>query len=162
MEEDLTYNDSLNFHFIFATALWSQKLDQEVFETLTSSDLNIISIDSLKKQLVNYYSFAKRTFDIIMNRYANIIEEASRNTLNTRFNALWNNTWNDPDYENNEQRDMKPINYESLKKVQEFKYFLNSLKNQLFWYVISPLNEANEKAGNLISQINTELIQLEK
>ena len=158
MENDLPYNDSLNKHFRQTTALWSIKIDQEYFSTLTSSDLNIISNDSLKKELISYYSFAKRTFDVRISRYANIIEDASKNIFNTRFNELWGSTWDDPHYEDDRSIKMtKPLNYESLKKDVEYLYFLKSLKNQLFWYVRAVLYEAKARSEKIIKILDEEL-----
>jgi hypothetical protein len=163
MEEDLAYNDSLKTHFRQTTALWSPKIDQEVFATLSSSDLNIISNDSIKNEIISYYSFAKRTFDVRMNRYAKIMEDASKNIFSSRFNELWGNSWNDPHYiDNIQQKTMTPKNYEELKKDEEYLYFLKSLKNQLYWYVRSPLKEATEKSERVLELISNELETLKE
>lgn len=162
MENDLKYHDSLQYHFRYTTALWSPKINQEYFERTTSSDFNIITNDSLKNELLDYYSFAKRTFDVRMNRYAVLMDDASRNVFNSRFNAFWNNTWNDPDYPESTARDMKPMDYEALKKDSEYRYFLQTLKNQLYWYVREPLTQANQSAEKLIGLIDAELKSVEE
>ncbi|MBW2938506.1 hypothetical protein KXJ69_10330 [Aureisphaera sp. CAU 1614] len=163
MKEGLPYHDSLRGHFRNKTSLWSPKIDQEVFETMTSTDLNIISNDSLKKELISYYSFAKRTFDVRMNRYATIMEDASKNIFIGRFNEFWGNSWDDPDYkENLSEKTMTPIDYEKLKKDDEYLYFIKSLKNQLFWYVRNPLSQAKEKSERLIMLLDEEIKKLEK
>ncbi len=154
---DLPYSDSLSIYFMNSTALWMPRLDQEVFSTLTSTDLNIISNDTLKKEITSYYSFAKRQFDIFISRYANIIEDASKNIFPTRFNALWNNSWNDPEKELQGGRVMIPNDYEALKKDKEYLYFLRSQKNQLYWYVREPLKQAKIRSENLLSSLDQEL-----
>ena len=160
---DLPFNDSLKTHFSQSTAVYSPKIDQEVFTTLSSNDLNIISNDSLKNEIVSYYSFAKRIFDIRMNRYANVMEDASKDVFSSRFNELWGNSWNDPHYiDKNEDKTFTPKNYESLKKDDEYLYFLKSQKNQLYWYVRSPLKIATEKSKRLLVLINDELKTLKK
>jgi hypothetical protein len=159
---DLPYHDSLQYHFRYTTALWTPKINQEFFERTTSTDLNIIENDSLKDAIINYYSFAKGTFDIRMERYASIMDHASKNVFNTRFNAFWNNTWKDTDFPDNSERDMKPNDYDVLKSDREYRYFLETLKNQLYWYVRSPLKQANEKADHLVFQIDNELRELKK
>ena len=78
-----------------------------------------------------------------------------------RFNALWNYTWDNPD-ENPNQRFMIPNDYETLKKDKEFNYFLRSLKNQLYFYIRSPLEKAQNKSESLLKAIDRELMQLEK
>ncbi len=162
MEEDLAFHDSLRHHFRMTTSLWSPKIDQEVFASMTSSDLNIISNDSLKSAIITYYSFAKRTFDVRMNRYADIIGHAGKEIFNTRFNEMWGNTWDDPDYlEIQSQKTMTPINYEQLKRDQEYHYFLKSLKNQLYWYVRLVMDDGLENSEKLIALIDEELETLE-
>lgn len=164
MENNYPYNDSLKYHFRFTTALWSPKINQEFFERTTSTDLNIIINDSLRNELLDYYSFAKRTFDVRINRYAVIMDDAIQDVFYSRFNASWNNTWNDKDYTDtaSKDRDMKPIDYESLKADREYRYFLETLKNQLYWYVRRPLKQANESSEKLINLINGELQSMKK
>jgi len=149
-KEDLPYNDSLNFHFLNSTARWMPTIEQEVYATMTASDLNIITNDSLKIEIVDYYSFAKRKFDTSINRYANVIENANNNLFNTRFDGLWNT----------QDRAMIPHNFESLKSDKEYNYFINSLQRQLWYEVRDPLQKAKSKSEKLISDIGNELKKL--
>lgn len=150
--ENLPFNDSLNFHFLNSTARWMPSIEQEVQATMTAADLNIISNDSLKIEIVDYYSFAKRKFDTSINRYANVIENANNNIFNTRFDGLWNTG----------DRAMITHDYESLKIDKKYKYFINSLKMQLWYEVRDPLNKAKSKSEKLITRIDKELLELEK
>ncbi len=152
MEKDLPYEESLNFHFLNSTAYWPVGLDQGIFETLTSGDLNIISNDSLKKRIVDYYAFVDIEFNPLIIKYRDIIDNASRNLFNTRFNTLWN------------IRDgaMIPHDYESLKNDKEYNYYISSLDNQIFWLVEDPLNKADSRAKSLVKYIDNELIELKK
>ncbi len=161
LESELPYHDSLSIHFSSTTQSWTPRIDQEVFASLSSADLNIISNDSLKKEIISYYSFAKRKFEVTIGRYTNIIEDASQDIFNSRFNALWNNTWNNPKAIRT-QNWMIPNDYEALKKDKEYKYFLGSLKNQLYWLVRDPLDEAKFRAKNLNNSIDKELQELQK
>ncbi len=162
VEEDLPHHDSIDIYFMNSTAVWMPRLDQEVFATLTSTDLNIISNDTLKREIISYYSFAKRRFDVFINRYANIIEDASKDIFPSRFNALWNNSWNDPDKELSGGRVMIPNDYEALKNDKEYLYFLRSQKNQLYWYVRSPLKDAKKRGDKLLESLEKELRKLEQ
>ncbi len=152
MEANLPYNDSLNFHFLNSTAYWAARIDQGVFSTLSSADLNLISNDSLKKEIVSYYTFAKTNFDMKISKYSNIIDNASENLFNTRFDELWNTN----------ERAMIPHDYEALKKDKEYKYFINSLNQQIFWLVEEPLTNADKKAKNLLKLIDDELTVLKE
>jgi len=152
METNLSYNDSLNFHFLNSTAYWATRIDQGVFSTLSSADLNLISNDNLKEQIVSYYTFAKTNFDMKISKYSKIIDNASENLFSTRFDGLWNTT----------ERAMIPHDFEALKKDKEYKYFINSLNQQIFWLVEEPLTNADKKAKNLLQLIDEELNALEK
>lgn len=147
MEADLPYNDSLDFHFLNSTAVWAPRIDQEIFATMTASDLNIISNEDLKKEVVSYYSFAKRFFDTSIFRYHNVMADASTEIFPTRFDGLWNTV----DYE------MIPHDYEALKKDKVYNYFLNSLDRQLWFYVQDPLRQAKKRAEQLVALLNEEL-----
>ncbi len=150
MDEDLPYQNSLQFHFLNSTAVWSPGTDLGVFSTLTSNDLNIISNDSLKQSIVDYYAFANRDFRPLTQRYQEIIYNASRDLFNTRFDQIWNTS----------ARAMIPHDYASLKSDKEYNYFLHSLKHQLFYLVQDPLKKADDKAGALIRAIDIELKEL--
>ncbi len=152
LEKDLPYIEKLNFHFLNSTAIWMPRIDQEVFATLTSTDLNIISNTTLKKELTSYYSFAKRRFDIYINRYASIMEDASKNIFSTRFNELWNT----------KKGAMVPHDYEALKKDNEYLYFLRSLKHQLWFYIREPLQNAKKRADTLLESLEKEYRKLEQ
>ncbi|QIE57998.1 hypothetical protein G5B37_03740 [Rasiella rasia] len=151
-EDNLPYQDSLNFHFLNSTARWMPTIEQEVYATMTATDLNIITNDSLKIEIVDYYSFAKRKFDTSINRYANVIENASNNIFNTRFDRLWNT----------EDRAMIPHDFELLKVDKEYNYFIKSLNKQLWFEVRDPLNKAKSKSEKLITRIENELLKLEE
>ncbi|HAT63664.1 MAG TPA: hypothetical protein DCS66_03545 [Flavobacteriaceae bacterium] len=152
LNDDLPFSTSLNFHFLNSTAYWAQRIDQGVFSTLSSTDLSIISNDSLKKEIVSYYTFAKTNFDMKMAKYSKIIDNASENLFSTRFDGLWNTT----------ESAMIPHDFEALKKDKEYKYFINSLNQQIFWLVEEPLTNADKKAKNLLQLIDEELNTLEK
>jgi len=161
IEENLSFHDSLRYHFNLSTVMWPPRFNQEVFESLSSSDINNISNDNLKRNIIKYYYDAENTI-AGMERYGNVVEGASRDIFNTRFNALWNESWADPHYERSLERMMKPRDFEALKKDEEYLYFLKSQKNQLYWYVRSRLIEARTNAEELVIQFEAELDEFEK
>ncbi|MCB0787343.1 MAG: hypothetical protein KDC02_24395, partial [Flavobacteriales bacterium] len=147
IEADLPYHDSLDFHFLNSTAYWSPRIDQAVFSTVTSSELNLIKNDSLKKSIASYYTFAKSSFDMKIAKYSSIIDHASREIFSTRFDQLWNTN----------DRAMVVHDYEALKKDKVYNYFLNSLNQQIYWLVEEPLKTGKKKAEELIEFIEAEL-----
>jgi len=153
IEKNLPYHDSLNFPF--STAIFWPSIDQEIFATITSSDLNNISNDSLKKEITAYYSYANGEFDTSIERYTNYIEDGVRNIFNSRFTGFGVI----PD---EEKISMVPNDFEALKKDKEYHYFLKTQQNYFHWYMKRPLNGAKEKADNLLGSINDELTQFDK
>ena len=160
IEQNLPYRDSLKYHFGRITQTWTPKINMEVFEALKSNDLNLISNDGLRNKLISYYSWSSNILNEDVAGYVKIIEEASLNIFNTRFDALWNGNykkykatenWEDLELE------MIPNDYEELKQDKAFMYFLRSLKNQYYWKIEVSLNSLNERANDLIKSIDTEL-----
>ena len=155
IEEDLSYSrDSL--HFAHATATWWVNIDQEIFTTVTSANLNNISNDELKKEITSYYSYASGKFDTSITNYEDYIHEHGvRNIFNSRFTGFGS-------FPGGGQKQMYPNNWEALKKDKEYRYFLKTQQNYFYWYVKSPLIEAKEKADQLLVSINKELKHLKK
>ena len=147
LEENLSYEDSLSYHFFNSTQIWwIPRIDQELFTTMTTDDLNIITNDSLKQGIISYYSFAKRKFDPNVERYARNMEWASSNLFKNRFQGLWSF-----------EQKMIPNDFESLKTDKEYLYFINSLSRQLWFFIQEPLEDAGFKSSYLIEQITNEL-----
>ena len=160
IEQDLQYQDSLKYHFGRITQTWTPKINTEVFEALKANDLNLISNDGLRDKLISYYSWSSNVLDAQVNKYVQRIEDANSTIFNTRFNALWNGNYKK--YRVTENFDdlkleMVPNNYNELKKDEEFKYFLRSLKNQFYWDIEVAQNVINEKINDLIKSIDSEL-----
>ena len=160
IEQDLQYQDSLKYHFGRITQTWTPKINTEVFEALKANDLNLISNDGLRDKLISYYSWSSNVLDAQVNKYVQRIEDANSTIFNTRFNALWNGNYKI--YRVTENFDdlkleMVPNNYNELKKDEEFKYFLRSLKNQFYWDIEVAQNVINEKINDLIKSIDSEL-----
>ena len=151
IKADHPYHDSLNFRFLNSTAVWAPRIDEEIFATMTASDLNIISNEDLKKKILSYYSFAKKVFDTSISRYHDVVASASKDIFSTRFDGLWNT------------RDgaMIPHDFKALKNDKIYNYFLKSLDKQLWYYVQDPLTKGKERAEDLVILLNEELALLQ-
>jgi hypothetical protein len=57
---------------------------------------------------------------------------------------------------------MIPNDYDALKKDKEYLYFLRSQKNQLYWYVRSPLRDVKKRGDKLLEFLERELGRLEQ
>lgn len=152
LRQNLPYHDSLAFHFANSTVLWAPAVNQEVFESLTTTDLNTLTNDTLQKALVAYYTYANRNFNVRITRYAAIMENASQQLFTTRFDVLWENTWN-----TTAPRRMTPLDYKALRQDKAYLYFIKSLRNQLYWYVREPLRTTRKQAAQLVAIIDREM-----
>lgn len=163
MEQDLPYNDSLSYHFGRITQTWRIAINNEVFQTLKSYNLNLISNEKLRYEIVGYYSYSDNYLNSDVSRYFSIIEDASKNIFNTRFNALWNGNYKEK-FENviDLNPRMIPNDFTKLKHDKKFLYFLRSLKNQYYWFINQNLKKIDKDANALIKNIDTELNNLEK
>jgi hypothetical protein len=148
-EQNLAYHDSLNIHFGNTSMPWNPSISNELFESLNSSDLNLISNAELRRQIISYYNHAKQMY-VYQNKYNAIIERASENIFRTRFNSLWDGiTVKDVP--------MIPNDYESLKNDVQYLYFLKSLRNQFQLYIGQPTNLAIIRSEKLLTKIENEL-----
>ncbi|MGA7837507.1 MAG: DUF6090 family protein [Ignavibacteriaceae bacterium] len=165
IEKDIPYNDSLSHHFGRITQHWTLATNNEVFETLKSYNLNLISNEKLRYEIVGYYSYSDNYLKSDVKTYFSIIEEASKNIFNTRFNALWNGSYTKKSEKSGNIIDsnlrMIPNDYSELKHDRKFLYFLRSLKNQYYWMIETNLKKIDKKAKALIKNIDKELNKIE-
>ena len=160
MEKDNPYQDSLKYHFGRTTHLWNPSIRLEIFENFQSVGFDIVSNKDLKQAILGYYSFASTDFITGKNRYEDVISNANSNIFNTRFKAFWNGNYNlyrKTERPNDLEVEMIPNNYESLKKDDEYLYFLRSLKNQHYWFAERNNQIAKKMAENLLLMVSDEL-----
>ena len=53
-----------------------------------------------------------------------------------------------------------PLDFDSLKRDQEYLFFLKSLKNQMKWLIDEPIMSTRVEVVKLIDQIDVELSKL--
>ncbi|MCA6075034.1 DUF6090 family protein [Fulvivirga sedimenti] len=155
MEKDLPYKDTLKFHFSNMTSDWGLRYDFSTYESLMSNDINLISNESLRSDIISYYNYAGGLAASLSQRYTEVIEDASKAILSKHFDQMWNGR---PDVVG----EMVPIDYEELKKDHQFKYFLKTLKNQNFWLIQRPLKISKESYQQLARDIELEIKKLSK
>ncbi len=160
IEQDLPYQDSLKYHFGRITQTWRPKINSDVFDALKSNDLNVISNDSLRNKLIAYYSWSSTLLKDDIDRYVQLIEDASSNIFNTRFNALWQGNYKKWEMTGNIEDlelEMIPNDYDELKQDKAFLYFLRSLKNHFYWKIEVSQKSINKQASDIIKNIDVEL-----
>jgi hypothetical protein len=165
IEQNLPYQDSLKYHFGRITQTWRPKINTEVFDALKSNDLNVIANDSLRNKLIAYYSWSSTLLIDDIDRYVQLIEDASSNIFNTRFNALWKGNykkWEMTGKIEDLELEMIPNDYEELKQDKAFLYFLRSLKNHFYWKIEVSQKSINKQASDIIKNIDNELKTIKK
>ena len=160
MEEDLPYKDSLNYHFSNITLDWGFKVDFTMYEELKSSGTAIISSESLRSNIISYYVFAEGWGLDYSKRYTAILEDASKTIFPKHFDQMWDIRVKMIGEVPNGK--MVPFDYELLKKDNEFRYFLKTLKNQNYWLINNPSKKALEKYIEISNEIDKEISALKK
>lgn len=156
MDKDLPYADSLKYHFANITFDWGLQYDFSTYEVLKSADLRLISNDSLRSNIIWYYSLAEGLNLRLANRYSQVIEDASKNLLSKHFDQMWEARAEDL------QGEMIPIDYEALKKDIQFRYFLKTLKNQNYWLIEAPIMQSDSIYSKVIGALDREIEKLSK
>jgi len=146
LNSDLPYQDSLKYTFGNTITYWFYYTKTSVFENLKSEGVNLISNKSLRQEIIDFYDDSGRySTRVQADNYRQILENASQNLLNTRFNSFWDGNYEDwiLQMENNFGKqdmmdiriEMVPNDFEALKKDEKYLYFLRSLKNINSWYM---------------------------
>ena len=158
LEEDLPYSDSLDY-YLFDTALVYDAggLTDGTYETLKSTGFDLITNKEIRDLIILVYEEFNPWMNSWEQRYINMIFNAKRNLFNSRFIDSWNG-----DYKNrNVIGTMKPVNYEDLKKDNEYKYYLRTQLNDLGWLVYKPAENTQIECKKLLKLIESELNPIE-
>ena len=156
LENDLPYHDSLNYHFSLSTYVFWDNLNASIFETLKSEGLNLISNKNLRDTLAQVYGILNNSTHNSGDRYMDYILDASKNIFSTRFLGLWDTR---PD--KIQESKMIPIDYEKLKKDDEYLYLLRSLPNMQFYLLDDYALQLIGIAERLLFLIEGELEKME-
>ncbi len=165
LQQDLPYKDSLSIHFGNINADWVLRIDRSVFEALKSKGFSLISNDSLKQDIINFYSFAEDGLEDTSLKYSAILESASENIYGRHFDALWEPVSREQQeryLDNNLDSEgiinkMTPRDFQALKLDHEFMYFLKSLRNRQFWLIRRPAKRIETELTSILSRIEKEL-----
>jgi hypothetical protein len=160
LENKIPYDNSLNQHFYISTRFYGDSdLDNNVFESLKSLGVDLISNTDIRKRIAQLYEDDDEwivNFEIL---YRDFLMNASQNLLNTRFKEFWGGDYKDLTYS---QGEMVPLNYENLQSDQEYLFFIRTQKNYIGWMIYKPIEETKAKLINLSIDLNKEIERLEK
>lgn len=159
-DQDLAYEESLKYDFHRPTRLWTPLINDSVYQALKSRGLDLISDNELSKSIITYYSYSSTNYDQTINDYRAIVLKGNREIMGGRFGTLWNGDYTT--YRKTQLYEdlggyMIPLDYEALKHDSAYRFYLSSLKNQLYWFLERPIGNASEMARQLDIDIEAEL-----
>jgi len=154
MEYDLPYHDSIGSHFFNTTLYWgTSDLNNATYETLKSIGLEMISNQQIRQRLPEIFEEHDRWIADDEDRYIDILIDAGRDVYRSRFFDYWNGKLTESGY----QGEMHPLDYEALKKDEDFKFFLRSQRNQMKWLIEEPNEQTTVLINKTLSLLQEEL-----
>jgi hypothetical protein len=160
LENKIPYNDSIKRHFYLSTRYYGDSdLDNNVFESLKSYGVDLISNTDIRNRIVRLYEDDDEwivNFELL---YRDYLFNASQTLFNTRFRDYWGGDYKDLTYSDGE---MIPLDYKSLLTDQEYLYFIRTQKNNLGWLIYKPIEETKAKIIALSTDLNKEIVRLQK
>ena len=138
LENNLSYNDSLNNHFVIITSTAGKDFTPQIsaYKVLESKGIDLISNNQLKKDILNLYNI---DYALLVYEYENFhknIHDYGRPIARSLFKTISNNSEQLPE--------LKPIDYKSLKSNV---VLINTLK-----IIISNDSRILEMIGDLIEE----------
>jgi hypothetical protein len=159
LEHKIPYNDSLKLHFFLSTRFYGDSdLDNNVFESLKSIGVDLISNTDIRDRIVKLYEDHDEwivNFEIV---YRDFLFNASENIFNTRFKDYWGGDYKDLTYNDGE---MVPLDFKSLQTDQRYLYFIRTQKNHLGWLIYKPIEETKTKINELSKDLYKEIERLQ-
>ena len=158
LENDLPYNDSLKLHFFTSTRFWGDlDFDKNVFETLKSIGIDLISNQDIRKRIVKIYEDDDVWITVNESIYLDFLFNASENLFNTRFEDVWNGDYKDLTVTG----EMVPLNFDKLKSDQEYLYFMRSQEHRIGWLLEKSIETTKTRVSELLEALAKEIEQLE-
>ena len=141
-EEEIPYHDSLDHHFSSALQWFYPSIDNNAYEGLKSYGLHLIKNDSIRDRLGYTYEWG------YVERLSLRQEEYFFNTISPLLTDLF--------YSNEFRGEMKPIDYDQLKKSVKYSHILRTLISNRKWQTMI-FRGALGRRHNLSALIKREL-----
>ncbi|MGB5386248.1 MAG: hypothetical protein WBN20_05630, partial [Eudoraea sp.] len=158
LENNRPYNDSLGYHFLTSHLTTLIIYNKGAISTLKSIGINTITNEKIRDQVINLFDVKLYFLDMVGNVHGSSSIYGINHILNSRFDQA--NYYDDPMTEKEWDGAMIPLDYEGLKKDNEYLYFVKSYKNLTFYYLQNFFDIENE-ISQVISNIEEELNTLE-
>ena len=159
LDNNIPFHDSLKQHFFISTRFYGDSdLDNNVFESLKSIGVDLISNPDIRNRIVRLYEDDDEWIVNFELAYRDFLFNASQNLFNTRFKDYWGGDYRDLTYR---QGEMIPLDFNKLKTDQEYTYFIRTQKNHLGWLIYKPIEETKAKLNELLKELRLEIEHLE-
>lgn len=157
MEEDQAYHDSIPDEIGIAMLPVKFLYSTSAFETLKSKGIDLVSNPKLRDAIVEVYDSSYNFF--IETEKAITLDVAERGLIELfprHFKESYVFDLDKPGYEPR----LMPLNFESLKKDQEFLYFFKSYRNRMDIFMKFHYNSRIiPRVENLIAMLQNEIIE---
>ncbi len=153
LENDGNYHDSLSGHFNYTLLPMHFVHSTSSFETLKSKGLDLISNTILRTKLISLYD---SQYDLFLQAEAEELAEVQygmRHILPGRFESAF-------DYDGTFEGKMVPLDFESLKKDQEYLYFIKTQQNRTRSYQSYFYETLKNSVASMIQDLDVEIARL--
>ncbi len=153
LENDGRYHDSLSWHFNYTLLPMHFVHSNSSFETLKSKGLDLISNADLRTKLISLYD---SQYDLFLQAETEELAEVQygmRHILPGRFESAFN-------YDGTFEGKMVPLDFESLKKDQEYLYFIKTQQNRTRSYQSYFYETLKNSVESMISDLEVEIARL--
>jgi len=157
LENDGSYHDSLASHFIYTLIPIHFVHSTSSFETAKSKGLDIISNAEIRNKLIAVYD---SQYDFFLKAEQEELAEVQynmRHMLPGRFESGYNFLGQD-----NFDGSMVPLDFESLKRDQEYLYFIKTQQNRIRSYIGYFYENLRKSVNSTIQELEIEIKRLER
>lgn len=157
LENDGLYHDSLASHFIYTLIPMHFVHSTSSFETAKSRGLDIISNADIRNRLIAVYD---SQYDFFLKAEQEELAEVQynmRHMLPGRFESGYNFLGQD-----NFDGSMVPLDFESLKRDQEYLYFIKTQQNRTRSYIGYFYENLRKSVNSTVQELEIEIKRLER
>ncbi|MDP2040190.1 MAG: hypothetical protein Q8S14_05600 [Algoriphagus sp.] len=158
LENDGSYHDSLASHFIYTLLPIHFVHSTSSFETAKSKGLDIISNAEIRNKLIAVYD---SQYDFFLKAEQEELAEVQHNMrtiLPSRFESGFNFLGKDNTFEGS----MVPLDFESLKRDQEYLYFIKTQQNRARSYIGYFYDNLRKSVESMIQDLEVEIKRLDR
>lgn len=159
LENDLAYNDSMPYHFITSFLVTFWMYNSGGIQSLKSLGVNTVTNEKIRSDIIQLYDYRYDYMRYLTTALTNTYYDGEHNILIGRFKEA---QFFD-DYETEELWDggMIPLDYESLKSDDKYKFHLKTYYNATAYYLME-CDSTKNMISTAIMNLKEEIKRLEK